>query len=415
MEHNELGFKRGEKLGELILVGLTVALLVIMQMPIIPQPDKTAIYMIAVVYGVGAFIWHKIDLPIKPINKNFMESVMGLLVIFLVVHVSGGSASYLNFVYLFPNLAVSITSNKWQSFSLWILTSLLLFAEAFLFPQSGSFNFAVLNIWAIGLVSFYGRSIAHEVGSAQGAATAATIEKEKAINNLKDEFVFLISHELRGPISAIRGYLELFLTSNEKISEPVKKQANLAFKQSEKLNNLIIQLLDLSRLETEKFKLNNEKFDLNQFISASLDTVKMEAEEKKIKFDFRKSKVPAIVFSDKERIKEVVLNLIENAFSYTGEFGQVWVWVDSNDDQAHVSVIDTGVGLPPQELLQVFSRFDNSGGSSGEINGGKSKNTGLGLYLTKQLVEKMGGRISAESKLGKGSKFTFVLPLSKTA
>jgi signal transduction histidine kinase len=415
MEEQALRFKKSERLRELLMGVFLILILLIIQLPITPTPNKTVIYVTAVIMGLLTFAWHKIKLPMSPMNKSYIESLTSLIAIAVVVNVTGGVTSHFNFLYLLPNLGVSTSLTKWYVFAFWVFTASLILSEALIFPKEQAFNFALLNIWAIGLVTFYGRLLAKEVGSAQGALTEATIEKEKAVNKLKDEFVFVISHELRGPVTAIRGYLELFINERDKISAPVRELASSAFKQSEKLNNLILQLLDLSRLETDKFKLNNERFDLNKFLQEIAETVKTEASEKKINLSVKPYKTPVVVFADTERVKEILLNLVGNAFKYTGEFGQVSIWVDVKTDQAFVSVADTGMGISPEEQPHIFSRFyksveDTSKGQDVR----KSKKIGLGLYLTRQLLEKMNGTISVESRLGKGSKFTFTLPLAKT-
>lgn len=404
---------RLEKNSGIIVTVIVIGLFLILQLPIKPEPDREIIYITSVVMGVLIFLWHKLRLPISLMNKTFVESLLGVVAIAIIVHVSGGTTSYFNFLYILPNLGTATSSSKWHALGILLITLIFLFAEALFFPKPSSLNFAILNIWAVGLVSIYGRFLSKDVETARGAATEASVEKEKAVNKLKDEFVFVISHEIRGPITSIRGYLEIFLNGSN-LTAPAKNLGNLAFKQSEKLNNLILQLLDLSRLETGKFKLSNENFDLNQFLHEVLDISKVEAQEKKIKFSFNPSKSRIIVFADKERVKEIILNLVENAVKYTDESGQVWIWSEVKDKVAYVSVADTGVGISKEELPLVFTRFHKSATSS---TGGeaikKSKSVGLGLYLTKQLVDKLNGKIFVESKLEKGSKFTFTLPLSK--
>jgi signal transduction histidine kinase len=258
--------------------------------------------------------------------------------------------------------------------------------------------------------------LAKGVETAQIATTEAVVEKEKAVNKLKDEFLFIISHELRGPITAIRGYLELFLGGDAvKKKDEVKNLASAAFRQSERLNDLIVELLDLSRLEVGKLKLSNENFDINAYLGEIVKKEKYRASEKKIKLIFRTSKEKLMVYADRERVREIVSNLIDNAIKYTGEFGKVWVWVESKNSEAFVSVADTGVGISTEELPHLFKRFyqsspQKSGTSPPEVK--KEKSIGLGLFLAKNLVNKMGGKIFVASKLGKGSKFTFTLPIA---
>jgi signal transduction histidine kinase len=236
------------------------------------------------------------------------------------------------------------------------------------------------------------------------------VDKEKSINKLKDEFLFIISHELRGPITAIRGYLELLITGGVGPVEPsVKNLAAAAFRQGEHLNNLIGELLDISRLETGKLQITKENFELNEFIGVVLKEAEADVKEKKIQLVLNPAKDKIFVNADKERVREVTLHLLENAINFTGEFGKIWLWLESKDDKAYISVADTGVGIPQEELPHLFERFHERPGEAS----GQGEGTDLGLFLTKELVEKMGGEISVESEEGKGSKFTFTLPIVK--
>ena len=426
MEEKVTTFKRMQQLIEVSSIVVVISGLIIINLPIIPTPDKTVIYVAAVSVAVFAFSWHKLKISVSPMNKNFIESIVYLATIAVIVHATGGVRSYFNFLYLLPNLSVSTTSTRWHTVTSWLITSVLIFGEVYIFPQppigiaagfaSPPLSLAVLNSWAVGLVSVYGRFLAKEVETAQTAATEATVEKEKAINKLKDEFLFIISHELRGPITAIRGYLELFLSGDiVKKSGEAKNLSSTAFRQSERLSDLINELLDLSRLEVGKLKLSNENFDINMYLERIIEKEEDRAREKKIKFTFKPAKEKLLVFADKDRVREVILNLIDDAIKYTGEFGKVLVWIESKEGVAIISVADTGVGIPHEDLPRLFERFYQLSSRRRDTNkpeAKKEKSIGLGLFLAKSLVHKMGGKIFVESQIGRGSKFTFTLPLS---
>ncbi|OGY21836.1 MAG: hypothetical protein A2126_00365 [Candidatus Woykebacteria bacterium GWB1_45_5] len=422
MEELEIRFQRLWKFSE-IIVGATIVFgLLIIQLPITPPPNKLVIYATAAVIALFTFALHRVKLPISPANKNFIESVADLVAITVVVHVTGGVRSYFNFLYLLPGIDMAVVSTKRHTFAFWLLTSGFIFSEAAIFGgqevhsfadiTASSYSLAILNSWAVGLVTVYGRFLAREAEAAQGAATAAVVEKEKAINKLKDEFLFIISHELRGPITAIRGYLELFLTGGAGTLEtPVKNLAAAAFRQGEHLNNLIAELLDISRLETGKLHLSREIFDLNEFLGELAKEVEQEADEKKIKLTLPVATNKILVNADKERVREVVVHLLENSIKFTGEFGKIWLWAEEKDNKALVSVADTGVGIPAEEIPDLFGRF-YKGKSQ---NASEKEGAGLGLFLVKELVKVMGGEIFVESQVGKGSKFTFTLPTAKSS
>lgn len=420
MEELELRFKRIWKISE-IIVGLVVVFgLVIIQLPIAPPPNKPVIYLTAVFIALFTLAWHRIKLPISPINKNFIESLVDLAAIAIVVHVSGGVRSYFNFLYFLPNIDMAAVSTRKHTFIFWLCTSIFIFAEAAIFGNSqaaalseftsSSYSLAILNSWAVGLVAIYGQLLSREAAMAQGAATAAVVEKEKAINKLKDEFLFIISHELRGPITAIRGYLELFLTGGAgEIEAGAKDLAAAAFRQGARLNNLIAELLDISRLETGKLHLSKEIFDISEFLGKISKEIRPEADEKKIKFTFSAAAQKIFVNADKERVREITIHLIDNAIKFTGEFGQAWLWVEEKEGKVFISVADTGVGIAAEELPHLFDRFYR--GKNREIP--EEEGAGLGLFLVKELVNVMGGEIFVESQIGKGSKFTFILPAAK--
>jgi len=426
MEVREETFKRIERLIEVSTGLVIISGLVIINLPIIPTPDKTLVYATAVFVAVFAFSWHKLKIPIAAVNKNFIESVVYLATIAVIVHATGGSRSYFTFLYLLPNLSVSTTSTRWHTLASWLIATVFIFGEALLFQQPSfrpiagfdvpALSLAVLNSWAVGLVTVYGRYLSKEVETAQTTATEATVEKEKTINKLKDEFLFIISHELRGPITAIRGYLELFIgTEAAKIGDEAKNLALAAFAQSERLNDLIFELLDLSRLEVGKLKLANENFDINTNLQQVLKREIQRAKEKRINLTIKPTEDILLVYADRERVREVVLILVDNAIKYTGGFGNIWVWGERKEKRAHISVSDTGVGIRTEDLTHLFDRLYQH--TSFEVlkktEQKKEKSIGLGLFLAKSLVEKMGGEISVESQMGKGSKFTFTLPLSK--
>ena len=426
MGEREISFKRIQKIIEISSGLLIVSGLLIINLPLVPTPDKTTVYLASIFVFVFIFLWHKLSLSINLMNKNFIESVVLLAVIFVIVHATGGTSSYFNFLYLLPNLSVATSSSRWYTFGSWLATAGFIFGEALLFPSAqvkpvGSFSppdisLAVLNVWAVGLVAVYGRYLAKEVETTQVVATEATVEKEKEINTLKDEFLFIISHELRGPITAIRGYLELFLTTDStKTGNEVKRLTLSAMSQGELLNDLIAQLLDLSRLEVGKLKLANENFEINEYLAQLLKNEQEAARGKGIELMFKETTQKVSVYADKERAREVVHNLVDNAIKYTRESGKVWVWVEARGGSAYISVADTGVGIVPQDLPGLFDRFHQpTENPKGEPNGTKKeKSVGLGLFLAKNLVEKMNGKIFAESRLGKGTKFTFSLPLAK--
>lgn len=414
MEKQSMIFSRIERLEEVLVGMLFIAGIAVLLLPIDLKVNKmlfVSALMFVVVFVVG---WHRLKLPISYENKKFIEFLVDLLIVAAIVHISGGIGSTFTFLYILPVFPGAVTINRSRSITIWFASGIVIFTELFLFNQSpnnifltSTFATALLIFFGVSLVFAHGLFLSREIQVAQVAVTSATVEKEKAINKLKDEFLFLIAHELRGPITAIRGYIELFLTSGKERNPKAKSLAEAAFRQSGNLNNLIGELLDVSRLETGKLKLSNEVFELNGFFKDMLKEAQAEAVGRKISFTYQPSPLNIFVETDKERLREVTLLLVENSLNFTNEFGQVKVVVNAKDGKAYISVIDNGVGISQQEMPYIFERFYSSDGSKIQKQGG----AGLGLFLVKSLVGKMGGEISVESQVGKGSRFTFTLPI----
>jgi len=411
-----------ETILEAISLIVVISIFIIIQLPLHPPPDKMIIYTTLLLAGILVFGWRKINLPVAKDNKNLIEALILVTAFSVVVHYSGGIRSYFLFLFLLPGLRISASSTFWYTLVVWFYTSVLIFGEVFSFPQeniqaklgfiSSPVNLAVLLSWSVALVAGYGRYLAAQLQKAQSSTTLANLEKERSINKLKDEFLFIISHELRGPVTAIRGYLELFMNNREKLDKGIQDLTRNAFNESDKLTDLIAELLDVSRLEVGKLKLKNEQFDIYKYIQEVLQKYTREANIKEIEMTLKPETKEIKVLADKDRVREVLQNLLENSLKYTEKSGKIWVWVDVKSDQAYVAVADTGKGMKEEELKNIFDRFYNSSIESQNVSA-KEKSIGLGLFLAKNLIAKMGGRIFVESRVGKGSKFTFSLPLAK--
>ncbi len=244
------------------------------------------------------------------------------------------------------------------------------------------------------------------------------LEKEKArvekklevletLNKVKSDFISTVSHELRTPLAIIKQLVALIFEEvagpiNDKQREIIKKTKN----NIERLKNLIEELLDVSRIEQGKLELNYSLSNLNDLLRDSGGFYKKLAEEKNIELTYRLPKKDVNLFIDVDRINQVIANLINNAIKFTEEGGKISLEVRVLEAKVRIGVIDTGIGVTKQNLSQVFNRFAqvSSAGDAGK------KGVGLGLSIAKELVERHGGEVWAESKLGVGSKFYFTLP-----
>ena len=236
------------------------------------------------------------------------------------------------------------------------------------------------------------------------------ITREKEISRMKNDFVSHVSHELRTPLASISAYSEMLLDGEAEDEATRKEFYSVIQSQAERLNRLIEDILNTARIESGLIKLDRQPVSLALLIEEQLQMIKSYAEEKNVEIVGRKPIVYDRVYADRDMISQVIVNLLSNAVKYTRPGGSVKVEteVDEIEGIARVSVTDTGVGIPENEIERIFDKFYRVG-----ANEGQAKGTGLGLNLVKQIIEKVhGGRVFVRSRQGQGSTFGFELPLS---
>lgn len=230
---------------------------------------------------------------------------------------------------------------------------------------------------------------------------------EKA-NRLKSEFLASMSHELRTPLHTIIGFSELL---NEELEGPLtakqKRFIGHILQDSRHLLELINEILDLSKIESGRLELQPTTFEFPSCLEEVWGGIHPQAAGKQIRLENRNTFHGALI-ADRLRVKEILYNLLSNAVKFTPEGGLVWVESVANDNHLQVTVGDTGIGIVPEEQELIFEKFYQVGSTTK----GTREGTGLGLPITRKLVELHGGKMSLRSKPGEGSQFTFTLPLS---
>jgi len=231
-------------------------------------------------------------------------------------------------------------------------------------------------------------------------------EKLRKIDEMKSEFLSNVSHELRTPLQSISGFTKLILSG--KVPDPDTQQEFLQIIDGETahLGNLINSLLDISRLESGRFQINKLLVPIRDIIFDSLKSFHTLARDKNIALN---EDIPAQLPEmevDGERMRQVVINLLSNAIKYSDPGGSVTVKVEKHKGEFIFQVSDRGVGMSQETLNHLFERFYRA--EDKPARGG----TGLGLYITKQIIEAHGGQIRVESKLDEGSTFSVSLPLN---
>jgi PAS domain S-box-containing protein len=230
-------------------------------------------------------------------------------------------------------------------------------------------------------------------------------EVERA-NRLKTEFLASMSHELRTPLHTIIGFSELLAEQLEgPLTEKQQRFVGHILQDARHLLELINEVLDISKIESGRLELKREPFNFSQCAEEVLAGIRHQAATKSITLE-NKNTFEGSLYADRVRIKEILYNLLNNAVKFTPEGGRVWIEAASNDGTLHISVCDTGIGIPEKEQPSIFEKFYQVSNS-----GGVREGTGLGLPITKHLVELHGGTISVASQPGKGSSFRLVLPL----
>jgi len=235
---------------------------------------------------------------------------------------------------------------------------------------------------------------------------------EKA-NQLKDEFLATLSHELRNPLNVILGYSELLLRMPEIEHSPrLVKMGEALKRNAQSQSQLINDLLDLSRLQRGKIALNNETVSLAAIIDSAVETVRADASAKNIEIRWDVSEQLLVVDGDRLRLQQIAWNLLNNAVKFTPAGGSIEISLHVEKETAVLSVADTGQGIEPGFLPHVFEMFRQADSSRIRKHGGM----GIGLALVQQLVQLHNGTVSAESEgIGKGSRFTVRLPLAREA
>jgi len=231
------------------------------------------------------------------------------------------------------------------------------------------------------------------------------IEDElKKNERLKTEFMNIAAHELRSPITPIKGYLDLIIHDTES-NEKIKNWAKISLRNADRLLKLVNDILDVSRLDSDTMRFNMEKINPVEFLNEVVEDMKVIITNKKLEFRVNISTQLPYIIGDKNRLSQVLKNLINNSIKFT-DFGFIALEVETKDNYLVISVEDTGIGISNGELKKIFTKFYQAYTGEDRNNEG----TGLGLFISKEIVKKHKGIISVESKIGKGSRFVIQLP-----
>jgi PAS domain S-box-containing protein len=230
---------------------------------------------------------------------------------------------------------------------------------------------------------------------------ARLYDEIKELNDKKDEFIGLASHELKTPLTSIQAYLQIL---NGELSDERRKEfLRRAAQQVKKINGLVSDLLDISKIQAGQLRFDPSPFDLNQLVLDAIELIRSANHQYNI--TFRSEVGVLIIQGDAQRIEQVIINLLTNAIRYSNRSYDIDVHLSKQEGTAKVAVRDQGIGIAADQLEQIFSRFYRVGENR------NASGLGLGLYLSQQIIDRHGGRIWAESQPGQGSVFYFTLPI----
>ncbi len=234
------------------------------------------------------------------------------------------------------------------------------------------------------------------------------LAKAKELLKLKDEFVFIATHDLRTPVTAIDGYISLIDEEKPKFSEHIEKNFAAVKEASDRLKRLINDLLEVARGESGTIKVDVASLDITQVVDRVMREVKPIAEEKKVNLESNVDPSGKTVLADEDKLYEIIENLMSNAIKFNKPDGKVTLTTKKQNNMLEIVVADTGHGIPKAEQAKVFQKFFKyRGDATVDVPG-----TGLGLFVVRMLIEKMGGKIGFTSEEEKGTTFTFTLPLA---
>lgn len=235
-------------------------------------------------------------------------------------------------------------------------------------------------------------------------ALLAEIEFRKQAEHKKDEFISIASHELKTPLTSVKGYVQLLERSIDKgDKDTIKKHLQKAQVQLEKLNKLIADLLDISKIESGKLKFNKQFFNLEDLLHNIIEIMHQSNPE----FTITKvGRSEELIYGDEMRIEQVIINFLTNAIKYSPGTSEVKIFVKTDKGKLYVGIRDYGIGIAPEQQKSVFEKFFRVEETALHFQG-----LGIGLYISAEIIRRHGGEVGVLSTIGEGSEFYFTIPI----
>lgn len=268
---------------------------------------------------------------------------------------------------------------------------------------------AVQNALSLREVRLLNETLQHRINEATKELRRSNAQLRK-LDEAKDEFISMASHQLRTPLTSIKGYIDMILEGDAgEITPTQRKFLTEAFVSSERMVHLINDFLNVSRLQTGKFMIDKRPVDLATVVGQELDSLNISASGRDLSFDYVKPTSLPRLMLDEAKIRQVIMNFADNALYYSHPGTAITVVLAVEDGEVVLSVKDTGIGVPEEEQARLFTKFYRASNARKQRPDG----TGVGLYLAKRVITEHGGSVIFSSVEGKGSTFGFRLPLAR--
>ncbi|ASK62991.1 PAS domain-containing sensor histidine kinase [Virgibacillus phasianinus] len=278
--------------------------------------------------------------------------------------------------------------------------------QTFLYEENVKESFTQIINFDKKYIQIIGAPIFNEKKMLKGAVLVFyDITELKKLELTRKDFVANVSHELKTPITSIKGFAETLLDNKENNPEVVEKFHQIIYDESDRLQILIQDLLTLSKLEKDEFELQVTDFHIGKVIEEVIAVIHQQAEQKGLNLTVDVEK-DIKVKADREQMKQVLFNLLANAVSYTPGKGEITLMIEKTDSNMHIAVSDSGIGIGEEAIPRLFERFYRVDKARSRNTGG----TGLGLAIVKHIVEVHEGKIKVDSELDKGSTFHVYIP-----
>ncbi len=271
---------------------------------------------------------------------------------------------------------------------------------------SNSLIIAIQNALSVHTVKELNATLQQRIDAATEELRKSNLELQR-LDTAKDEFLSIASHQLRTPLTSVKGYISMLLDGDAgRTSQSQRYLLSEAFKGSERMVGLINDFLNVSRIQSGRFMLDYKKFDMVELARQEVDSLKELAKSRGVRIEFVTNADVCVVEADENKLRQIIMNYIDNAIYYSKPHSDIQVATTVTNDGIEVRVKDTGIGVPAREQAKLFTKFFRAGNARKQRPDG----TGVGIYLAKRIVSEHGGKIIFASEEDRGSTFGFYIP-----